>query len=317
MYKKLTDKKHIFTIKDITFHLPGGHICGLIGENGAGKSSLIHLLCGLYEADNGEIIIDSCSMTAMEDEARSRLGLVLNESFYDKKMTLEKIGLYYGAMYSQFSMDQYLQLLSRFHLDRKSKYGTLSKGMTTKVQLAFALSHNARCFLFDEPTAGLDKEFREEFLKICAELVADGERSILISSHITGDLDRIADYIGYIQQGKLLFFCAKEYLSDRFLIVTGEDYKCRLINKDAIVYMEKGRYSTSAMVACGRRFPADKELECHVPDIGEFMYYFVKGGREHAEAIAEKFMEVPDQHDNGYCRNDPGLAFARLDHQQG
>ena len=292
--KKLTDKNHVFRIEDVTFRLPKGHIYGLIGENGAGKTSLIRLLCGLYEMDNGEIVIDGCSMAENERDAKSKLGLVLDESFYDKEMTLEKIGYHYGDMYTEFSMEQYLKLLSRFQLDKKSKFKTLSKGKAIKVQLAFALSHNAKCFLFDEPTAGLDKAFREEFLRICAELVSDGVRSILISSHITGDLDRIADYIGYIQQGKLLFSCTKEYLSDRFLIVQGEDYKCRSIHKEAVVYMEKGEYSTSGMVICSKHFTMDEALENHKPDIREFMYYFVKGGREHAEAIAEKIVEEDD-----------------------
>lgn len=290
--KKLEDKKQVFQIEDVTFHLPKGHICGLIGENGAGKTSLIRLICGLYTADSGEIVIDGFSMTENEREAKSKLGLVLDESYYDKNMTLEKIGHYYGNLYENFDTEQYLALLSRFRLDKKQKYKTLSKGTTKKVQQALALSHNAQCFLFDEPTAGLDKEFREEFLKICTELVSDGERSILISSHITGDLDRIADYIGYMQQGKLLFYCTKEYLSDRFRIIMGEDYKIRLINKEAIVYLEKGEYSTSAMVVNSGRFPIDGELESHVPDIREFMYYFVKGGREHAEIVAQKFMEL-------------------------
>lgn len=291
LHKKLTDKNHVFQIEDITFHLPKGHICGLIGENGAGKTSLIRLLCGLYEAESGKIAIDGCSMTADEGEAKSKLGLVLDECFYDREMTLERIGYYYGGSYREFSMDQYLGLLSRFGLEKKQKCKTLSKGMSIKVQLAFALSHNAKCFLFDEPTAGLDKAFREEFIRICTDLVSDGERSILISSHITGDLDRIADYIGYIRRGKLLFYCTKEYLSDRFLIVRGEDYKCRLINKEAIVYMEKGEYATSAMVVHSKRFLIDKELESHTPDIREFMYYFVKGGAAHAEAIANKYLE--------------------------
>lgn len=288
--KELTNQEHVFQINDVTFHLPKGHICGLIGENGAGKSSLIRLLSGLYEPDSGEIVIDGCSMLANAEEAKSKLGLVLGENPFDREMTLEKIGYYYGDMYRDFSMDQYLGLLSRFHLNKKQKLKALSKGMGFKMQLAFVLSYSAKCFLFDEPTAGLDKEFREEFLKICAELVSDGEKSILISSHITGDLDRIADYIGYIQHGKLLFFCTKEYLSDRFLIVRGEDYKCRLINKEAVVYMEKGEYSTSAMVVNSRRFPIDKELVRYSPDIREFMYYFVKGGRERSEAVAKNFL---------------------------
>ena len=103
-------------------------------------------------------------------------------------------------------MELYLNYIEEFGLDKKQKYKKLSKGMKTRTQLAFALSHNAKLFLFDESTAGLDKHFREKFLKLCTDLVADGEKSILIATHITEELDRIADYIAYMQKGRMLFY---------------------------------------------------------------------------------------------------------------
>lgn len=288
--KIFSDNQNSFKLQDISFSLPKGYICGLIGENGAGKTSLIKSLLGLYRLDRGNVYVAGRNLAVHEAAVKDMLGLVLDESCYDIKMTLEQIGIFYGELYSNFSMDNYLRKLDEFHLDKKQKFKYLSKGMRIKVQLAFALSHGAKLFLFDEPTAGLDQSFREEFLKICTELVSDGEKSVLISSHITEDLDRIADYIAYMQKGKMLFFESKEVVCDRFLIVKGEDYKCRLLPKEAVVYMEQGEYSSSAMVVSSRRLRLDRALEKHRPNIGEFMYYFVKGGSANAENIAEKYL---------------------------
>ena len=290
----LTKTLDNFKLQDISFHLPKGYICGLIGENGAGKTTLIKLLIGLYKRDRGsggDITINGYSMD--EDEARMKegLGLIHDESMYDKRLSLEQIGLYYGEFYCEFDMKKYLGYLDKFGLDSHQRYRELSKGMEIKTQLAFALSHNAKMFIFDEPTSGLDKSFREEFIKICADIVSDGERSILISSHITEDLDRIADYIAYMQEGKILFFTTKEALCDKFLIVQGEDYKCNLISKDAVIYKETGEYSSRAMIINSKRFAIDAELETKQPDIREFMHYFVKGGKQNAEAIAEKYLQ--------------------------
>lgn len=289
--KILSDNQNTFKLQDITFSLPKGYICGLIGENGAGKTSLIKSLIGLYRLDQGNVYVDGMNLAVHEAAVKDMLGLVLDESYYDIKMTLEQIGIFYGALYSKFSMDQYLEKLEEFQLDKKQKFKSLSKGMRIKVQLAFALSYDAKMFLFDEPTAGLDQNFREEFLKLCTELVSDGEKSVLVSSHITEDLDQIADYIAYMQKGKMLFFESKEILCDRFLIVKGENYKCKLLPKEAVVHMEQGEYSSSAMVVNSRRLRLDETLEKHRPNIREFMYYFVKGGSANAENIAEKYLQ--------------------------
>lgn len=286
--KKLSGTEN-FHIDNVSLHIPGGYICGLIGENGAGKTTLIRILMGLYNT-SGDVVINGHDMRTDEAAAKDDLAVVFDEGFFPQDMSLEQIGIFYGELYSRFDMSTYLEYLKRFELDKKKWYKKLSKGMKTKAQFAFALSHDAKLFLLDEPTAGLDRHFRDEFLKICADLVSDGSRSILISSHITEDLDRIADYIAYMQDGKLLFVLPKDELCDRFRLVTGEDYKCNLISKDAVVYKEKSEYSTSALVINKKCFLIDWELEVHTPDIREFMHYFVKGGKQNAETVAKRYL---------------------------
>lgn len=281
--------EHLEEMGDISFYLPKGYICGLIGENGAGKTTLMRILMGLYNS-SGDIIIDGRNIRNEEDVVKDSLGLIIQDDFFDGKMSLEQIGSFYGELYTAFNMRLYLEYLERFRLDKTQKYKNLSKGMKIKAQFAFALSHDAKMFLFDEPTAGLDKDFREEFLEICADIVSDGERSIIISTNITEDIDRIADYILYMQDKKMLFYMQKEDLCNKFWIVTGEDYKCNLISKEAIVYKEKGTYSSSAMVVNSKRFLIDEVLEKKRPDIREFMYYLVKGGKRNAETIAQRYL---------------------------
>lgn len=290
--KTLSDKNGTFKIHNISFTLPKGYICGLAGENGAGKSSLLKCLAGLYTPDSGNICINNMDFIGNEPKIKDILGTVLDPCLYNTNFSLKQIGIYYGDLYSNFDPVQYARYLDIFNLDSKKKFKHLSKGMKTKTQIAFALSHNAKLFIFDEPAAGLDKQSRNELIKICTELVADGEKSILISSHITEDLDRIADYIAYMQNGRLLFFLPKETLCSKFRIIKGENYRCQQIPKEKIVYMEKGKYSTKVMVTGGIKYASNKSLEVYQPDIGEFMYYFVKGGETNAKNIAENFINV-------------------------
>ena len=270
--KTLSNKNNTFKLNNISFTLPKGYICGIIGENGSGKSSLIKCLAGLYRPDNGNIFIQDVPFYENETKNKNMLGLVLDNSFYNQNFTLIQIGRFYGSLYNEFNFNQYLGYLSLFNIDSKIKFKHLSKGMKTKVQISFALSHNAKLFLFDEPADGLDKNSRDEL--------------------ITEDLDRIADYIGYMQNGSMLFFLPKDTLCDKFRIIKGEHYKCQNIPKNKIVYMEKCKYITSTMVKGGNKYSSDKTLEVYKPCIAEFMYYFVKGGKENAKNIAKDFINV-------------------------
>ena len=135
-----------FRIDNVSFHILGGYICGLIGENGAGKTTLMRILMGLYST-SGDIVINGHDMRTDEAAAKDNLAVVFDEGFFQQDMNLEQIGIFYGELYSRFDMSAYLEYLKRFELDKKKRYKKLSKGMKTKAQFAFALSHDAKLFL--------------------------------------------------------------------------------------------------------------------------------------------------------------------------
>lgn len=279
-----------FAIKDVSLHIPKGYICGLIGENGAGKSSLIKTISGLYRQDSGRVFVDGMEFAEQEASIKDILGLVMEDQPFDDSLSAQAAAKLYRRFYAKFDETLYFEYLKRFQVPRDRKFRKLSKGMKIKFWLALALSHEARLFLFDEPTAGLDMEFRREFLAICTELVADGERSVLFSTHLTKDLDRVADYIAYMQDGRLLFMESKEALYDRFVYVQAENYKLRLIPQKAVVYKEEGSYGGNALVVNSRQVVLDGAYQKRRPTIEELMYCFVKGGSEHARNIVSEYL---------------------------
>lgn len=280
-----------FSLKDIDMYIPKGYICGLIGENGAGKSTLIKTIIGLYKEDEGTVTVDGKEFHSNEAYIKDMMGIVLDENIYDEKLTPGKIGKLYGPLYTHYDEKVYLDWLEKFNVPADKKLKKLSKGMKVKFQLAFALSHESKLFLFDEPTAGLDADFRKEFLDICMELIEDGEKSILFSTHITEDLDRVADYITFIQNGEILFSMTKEELCSRFLYVQAENYKLRLLKPMAVVHKEEGAYGGSALVVNSKQVPLDSDYEKRTPTVEEIMYHFVKGGNAHAKDIIELYVK--------------------------
>lgn len=277
-----------FELKDIHFHLPKGYICGLVGENGAGKTSLIKTIIGLYSMDSGVCNVNELDFATQEAEVKEQFGLILDACMFEKYFSLELVGKYYGPFYKSYDQKVFMQYLKQFDLNPKQKIKTLSKGMLIKLQLAFALSHDAKLFIFDEPTSGMDEDFRKEFYQICANLVADGEHSVLVSTHITEDLDRIADYLAYIQDGELLFFDEKDQILDNFAIVTAENYKLKLLSKDYVIHTEESTYGGTAMMIKQKYKKLDEAYQSKTPTIQEFMYYMVKGGHSHAKNVIAK-----------------------------
>ncbi len=268
-----------FKLKNISLELPEGFILGLIGPNGAGKTSLIHLILGLYEADAGEILIDGQSYSEHEIDIREKLGTVLLEDLFQNVLSLKENGDLFGEYYKNYSEETLLRYLDRFHLDSSKKYKKLSKGEKLKFQFAFALSHDAKLLILDEPTGNFDPTFRAEFFEVLKEFIADGTRSIILSTHLTEDLDRIADYICYLENGETIFTGDIESLRDKYRLVCGEEYKIKLLRKEDIIYLEKGELTNRALVI-NRPSRLYDALKVTVPTIEELMYFITKRGKK-------------------------------------
>lgn len=274
-----------FALRDISFTLPKGAVMGLIGKNGAGKTTLLHILLGLYEPEEGQVLVNGYSTGGFRKDS---MGFVLNEELFLGGISLWKNAEYFGSFYSRYSGEVFRRLCETYHLDSDRKLKTLSKGEKLKFQFAFALSHDPQVLILDEPTANFDPEFREEVIKTVTGFVSDGEHSVLLATHLTDELDRIADYITFLHEGKLLFSEDKEELYDTYRLVSGEEYKLRLLPKDKIVYMETGNYRSRAFVKNTRRIHYDKELLVEIPSIEDVMYFLLKAEKQGGEALWKK-----------------------------
>ncbi|MBQ8198311.1 MAG: ABC transporter ATP-binding protein [Lachnospiraceae bacterium] len=277
--KQLSKKLGSFTLGEMSFELPMGYIIGLIGENGAGKTTLLHLLLGLYQPDSGQVNVLGENYADREADIRQEIGWVLQERlFADNDSLLENADVY-GAYYENYDRELLMAYLEEFGLSPQKKYRKLSKGEELKFQFAFALSHKPRLLLLDEATGNFDPKFRERFLVYIKEFIKDGDRSVLLATHLTQELEQIADYILYMEKGRLLLNYDIETLRSRYRVVTGEDYKLKLLPKDKVICMEKGKLSTRALIRYRRHFTYDKELTLTVPTIEEIMYFITKRER--------------------------------------
>lgn len=265
-----------FRIKDVSLELPEGYILGLIGPNGSGKTSLIHIILGLYKANAGELLIDGMSYEDSEIEIRNLIGTVLLDELFDHSATLKENGINYGAYYKNFSLETLEMYMERFGLDGDRKFKKLSKGEKLKFQFAFALSYDAKLLILDEPTGNFDPSFRKEFFAVLKEYIADGTKSVILSTHLTEDLDKVADYILYIENGSTIFSGDIEKLRDSYRLLTGEKYKINLLPSDRVIHKEEGNYGTKALVTHRPRNTYDKELTVAVPSLEELMYFITK-----------------------------------------
>ncbi len=276
----LEKKLEGFTLQDVNVKLPKGYIMGLIGENGAGKTTLLNLILGLYKPTKGQIFIDGMTYENQEKEIRNLLGYVLVDDVFSGEMKLIEQADMYGKYYENYDRALFLDYCKRFELEEKKKYKKLSKGEKLKFQFAFALAHKPKLLILDEPTANFDPEFREEFLKIITEFVADGEKSVLLATHMTEELDRIADYVTFLHKGNVKFSVDRSELEKKYRLVSGEDYKINLINKARVIHKEKGKYATTALVEHTNHSFYSNDLEVNVPGIEDIMYHIIKSEQE-------------------------------------
>lgn len=214
--KGLMKKYHSFTLKDVSFSLEAGYILGLTGRNGAGKTTLINQLIHPESATAGSVIINGIDAKKDPVAAKQEIGVLMEDQPFLQDMTLEMNGTLLGAFYERFSMEKFHEYLKRFELYPDSVYRNLSRGMRMKFQLAFALAHSPKLLLMDEATGGLDVVFRREFYYLLQEAVEKELVSVIISTHVTEDLDKVADYVAFIERGQLKFYESKEALSEMY-----------------------------------------------------------------------------------------------------
>lgn len=220
--KNLSKSYKGFSLKDVSFALKPGFVMGFIGPNGAGKSTTIKLIMNLIKKDSGAINIFGKDNIDNEKEIKSKIGFVYDENYYYEDLTIKNMKNILAPFYKNWDNKIFDKYIKEFNLPSTKKIKELSKGMKMKFSLAIALSHKAELIIMDEPTAGLDPVFRSELLDILYGIMQDENVSIFFSTHITNDLEKIADYITFINNGEIVFSQPKDKVLEDYAIIKGK-----------------------------------------------------------------------------------------------
>lgn len=277
--EKLTKKySSDFTLGELNLTIPKGEIIGLIGENGAGKTTLIKSLLGIVNPSSGSVKIFDKELTTNELEIKENIGVVLDNMFFPEIMNAHDIEISMQGIFKNWDSSLFHKYLTDFNLPENQPLKSLSKGMRKKLEIAVALSHHPKLLILDEPTSGLDPVVRNEILDIFLNFIQDEEHTILLSTHITSDLEHIADEIIFIDKGKVVLNKNRDELLDNYGIM-----KCNLdefskIDELDIVSYKKNKYNYDILV--GNRFKMSKKYKDFVIDkitLEELMVLIIKG----------------------------------------
>ena len=268
-----------FAIRDLNFTLPQGTICGLVGENGAGKSTTIRLLMGALRADSGELRTLGVDPAAPAfRQTKEDIGVVLDDTFFPATVDAALVGKLMAATYRNWDRGVYEGFLARFDLPEKKPFKDYSRGMRMKLGIAVALSHHPKLLVLDEPTAGLDPIVRDEVVELLREYALDAGCGILISSHILSDLEKLCDYIAFLHQGKLLFCEEKDALLDGCGIFTGTAAQAEELDEAAIIGKETNGLGGVRLLVKRDGVPGALELE--KPTVEDVILFAAKGARK-------------------------------------
>lgn len=237
-----------FTLEEINLNIPSGIIIGLIGENGAGKTTLIKSILNIIRSDKGNIKIFEKDIKINESEIKENIGVVLDNMFFPELLMPKDINSIMKDVYKNWDEQLFNKYLSEFKLKNNQSIKSMSKGMRKKLEIATALSHHPKLLILDEPTSGLDPVVRNEVLDIFLDFIQDEEHTILLSTHITSDLEHIADKIIFINQGKVVLDQSRDDLLDNYGILKCDVDKFDTISKDDIIAYKKNKYDYEILV---------------------------------------------------------------------
>lgn len=267
-----------FALKDVSFSLPGGCIMGFVGENGAGKTTTMKGILGLIRPDAGEVKLLGGSLAANEMLIKNQIGVVFDESYFHDNLTIHNVDVMLSRIYTNWDSAFFAELCKKFSLPENKPIKSYSRGMKMKLSIAAALAHRPRLLLLDEATSGLDPIVRDEILDVFLDFIKDEEHSILFSSHITSDLEKVADYITFIHQGKVVFSENKDTLIYQYGAVKCTAAAAAAIDKSETLAKLTGAMGTELLIAdresFARRHPG---LVVDHVSLEDIMLFYVKG----------------------------------------
>lgn len=268
-----------FKLDNVSFEVPRGCICGFIGQNGAGKTTTIQLILDIIKKDGGSIKVFGQDMETDGAALKEKIGVVFDEMGFHEFLTANEINGVMKNIYTNWKEEVFFDYLKRFSLPRKKRCGSFSRGMRMKLQIAVALSHEAELLIMDEPTSGLDPIVRNEILQIFQEYVLEENHTILLSSHITGDLERIADMVTFIDHGKIILSGDKNEILEHHGLIKCKKEDLEKIDKEDIVSCRQSAFCTEVLVAdrekCAHKY--DKMI-MEQTTLEEIMIFYVNRG---------------------------------------
>ncbi|SKA78166.1 ABC-2 type transport system ATP-binding protein [Caloramator quimbayensis] len=267
-----------FSLKDVSFFLPRGFIMGFIGPNGAGKSTTIKLIMNLLKKDSGEIKVFGLDNIKNEIEIKDRIGFVFDENLFYEELTALEIKKIIKPLYKRWDEDSFLKYIKDFNLPLNKKIKDFSKGMKMKLSLSVALSHNAEMLIMDEPTSGLDPIVRSELLDILSYIIQDENKGVLFSTHITSDLEKIADYITFINNGEILFSVEKDIIMDNYGMVKGDKEILREDIKKEFVGIKYSSFGFEGLVKDKKviKNALKEKIIIEKPSLDDIMLYYLR-----------------------------------------
>lgn len=274
--ENLEKKFDKFSLGPINLKIPKGSIVGYIGRNGAGKSKTIKLILNLLKTDNGKIRVLGEDIEN-NYKIKDKIGVVFDDLFLPEELKINDINSFLKDIYTKWDENLFMKYVNKFNLSNDTIIKNYSRGMRMKLSIAIALSHKANLLILDEATSGLDPIVREEILDIILEFMQEEENTVLISSHILSDLEKIADYIAFIDDGKILFFEEKDELKDKYGICSLSDEDLEKLNPSSVIGIRKHAFGNEALV---KKDDIANEINFQKPSIEDIMIYFLKGDKK-------------------------------------
>lgn len=277
----LRKKYNNFILKDINFNIPKGCIMGLIGENGAGKTTTIKLILNLIKKDGGSVEVFGLNNIENELEIKERIGVVLDESYFHGDLNPLGISLIMKNIYKNWDNNLFLEYLRRFKLPEDKTVKEFSKGMKMKLSISVAFSHHPQLLILDEPTSGLDPMVRNEVLEMFLEFIQDENKSILFSTHITSDLDKIADYITFIHKGEVEFSKRRDKLIDSYGIIKCGKKDFNEIEDTDIISYRQSQFGYEVLINDKKRAQVKyKDLVLDSVNLEDIMLFYIGRGKD-------------------------------------